>query len=184
MRDSHRGPLPSSGSEPALSLFKRGSIWYYDFWFQGRRYVGTTRQTTKGDATVCEQEVKRRLRRQSAGLEGPPAGEAPRFQDWAEVHFRERIPQMTRPEFLEDNLKVILRFWGARPRDGDHPDDPYHDLRLSRPDSRSELDRTVRGLDARPRLLAADAESLSVGAARPVPHRAAAGLPRRAAASR
>ena len=116
-----------------MSPFKRGSIWYYDFWFQGRRFAGSTRQTTKGDATVFEQDIRRRLRRQVAGLEGPPVGDAPRFQDWAEVHFRERIHHMSRPEFLEDNIKVILRFWGARPRGGDHANDPYHDLRLSDP---------------------------------------------------
>ena len=40
---------------------------------------------------------------------------------------------MTRPEFLEDNLRVILRFWGARPKKDAHPDDPYHDLRLHDP---------------------------------------------------
>ena len=83
--------------------------------------MGTTRQTVKA-VSVCEQEVKRRIRRHSAGLEGPPAAEAPRFQDWAEVDFRERRPQMTRPESLEDNLRVILRFWGARPEQDDHPD--------------------------------------------------------------
>jgi integrase len=116
-----------------MSLVKRGDIWHYDFWFLGRRYVGTTRQTVKADASICEQEVKRRVRRQSAGLEGPPAAEAPRFQDWAEVHFRERRPQMTRPEFLEDNLRVILRFWGARPKQDDYPDEPYHDRRLHDP---------------------------------------------------
>ena len=99
-----------------MSVFKRGDIFHYDFWFQGRRYVGTTRQTLRTDATICEQEVKRRIRRQAAGLEGPPPAEAPRFQDWAEVHFRERCPHMTRPEFLEDNLRVVLRFWGARPK--------------------------------------------------------------------
>jgi integrase len=116
-----------------VSLWKRGDVWHYDFWFQGRRYVGSTRQTVRSDATVCEQEVKRPVRRQSAGLEGPPAAEAPRFQDWAEVHFRERRPHMSRPEFLEDNLRVILRFWGARPKQDDHPDDSYHDLRLHDP---------------------------------------------------
>jgi integrase len=116
-----------------MSPYKRGSIWYYDFWFQGQRYVGTTRQTTKGDALVCEQDVRRRLRRQAAGLEGPSAGQAPRFQDWAEVHFRERTQHMSRPEFLEDNIRVILRFWGARPKRDDHPSDPYHDLRLDDP---------------------------------------------------
>jgi integrase len=118
-----------------VSLWKRGDVWYYDFWFQGRRYSGTTRQTARGDATVCEQEVRRRLRRQAAGLEGPSAVEAPRFQDWAEIHFRERSQHMARPEFLEHNLRTILRFWGARPKgDNDtHLNDPYHDLRLHHP---------------------------------------------------
>jgi integrase len=116
-----------------MSLWKRGDVWHYDFWLLGRRYFGSTRQTVRVDATVCEQEVKRRVRRQAAGLEGPPAAEAPRFQDWAEVHFRERCQHMSRPEFLEDNLRVILRFWGARPKKDDHPDDPYHDLRLHDP---------------------------------------------------
>jgi integrase len=116
-----------------MSLVKRGDVWYYDFWFQQRRYVRSTRQTVRSDAALVEQDTKRHLRRQCAGLEGPPPADAPRFQDWAEVHYRERCPHMTRPEFLEDNLRVILRFWGARPKKTDHPDDPYHDLRLHDP---------------------------------------------------
>ena len=51
----------------SVSLWKRGDIWHNDFWFQGRRYFGSTCQTVRGYATVCEQEVKRRVRRQSAG---------------------------------------------------------------------------------------------------------------------
>jgi integrase len=116
-----------------VSLWKRGEIWYYDFWFQGRRYSGSTRQIARSDAASCEHEVKRRLRRQAAGLEVPRAVEAPRFQDWAEIHFRERRPKMARPEFLEDNLRVILRFWGAKPKEDSLPGEPYHDLRLHHP---------------------------------------------------
>ena len=55
-----------------MSVFKRGEIFHYDFWFQNRRYVGTTRQLVRRDAILCEQDVKRRVRRQSAGLEAPP----------------------------------------------------------------------------------------------------------------
>ena len=40
---------------------------------------------------------------------------------------------MTRPETLEVNLRVILRFWGERPRSGAAAEDPYHDLRLDDP---------------------------------------------------
>src|SRR5262249_26397482 len=96
----------SSREDPRFGLWKRGDVWHYSFWFEGRRYSGTTRQTTKNDAAVYEQDVRRRLRRQAAGLERPPVAEAPRFQDWAEVHFRERSQHMSRPEFLEDNLRV------------------------------------------------------------------------------
>ena len=116
-----------------MSLWKRGDVWQFDFWFQGRRYAGSTRQSVRADAVVCEQEIKRRLRRQAAGLEGPAAAEAPRFQDWAEIHLRERSQHMARPEFLEHNLRTILRFWGARPKGDTHPSDPYHDLRLHHP---------------------------------------------------
>jgi hypothetical protein len=40
---------------------------------------------------------------------------------------------MNRPEFLEDNLRVSLRFWGARPKAYPDGSDPYHDLRLHDP---------------------------------------------------
>jgi integrase len=126
VRSTLRGDRP-------VSLWKRGDVWHYDFWFQGRRYSGSTRQTGRSDAAVCEHEVKRRLRRQAAGLEGPRAVEAPRFQDWAEIHFRERTQHMGRPEFLEHNLRTILRFWGARPKRDTASSDPYHDLRLHHP---------------------------------------------------
>jgi hypothetical protein len=68
------------GKDQRMSVFKPGDIFHYDFWFQGRRYVGTTRQTLRTDATICEQEVKRRIRRQAAGLEGPPPVEAHGFR--------------------------------------------------------------------------------------------------------
>src|ERR1700681_4548056 len=40
---------------------------------------------------------------------------------------------MSRPEILEANVRVSRRFWGARRKKDDHPDDPYHDLRLHDP---------------------------------------------------
>jgi hypothetical protein len=37
-----------------MSVFKRGEIFQYDFWFQNRRYVGTTRQLARRDVILCE----------------------------------------------------------------------------------------------------------------------------------
>ncbi len=116
-----------------MSVYKRGGVWYYDFWLEGKRYAGSTRQRTKSDAQAVAERAKSKARRRAAGLEAAPRGPAPRFQDWAEVHFKERSQHMTRPEFLEDNLRVLLRFWGARPQRNASNDDPYHDLRLDDP---------------------------------------------------
>jgi hypothetical protein len=38
-----------------MRVFKRGEIFHYDFWFQNRRYVGTTRQLVRRDVILCEQ---------------------------------------------------------------------------------------------------------------------------------
>jgi hypothetical protein len=126
-----------------MTLRKRGEVWHYDFWFQHRRYGGTTRQTSRADAAACEHEVKRRLRRQVAGLEAPPAAQAPRFQDWAEMHFQERRRQMARPEFLEDNLPVILRFWGGETQDPRRRGRSLSRSAPARSASESDLDRTI-----------------------------------------
>jgi hypothetical protein len=56
----------------AVSLYRRGDVWYYDFWFEGRRHAGSTRQVTKTEAEQVERDAKRTLRRQLAGLEPPP----------------------------------------------------------------------------------------------------------------
>jgi hypothetical protein len=61
--------------------------------------------------------------------------DTPRFQDWAEVYFKHASKHMTRPERVDDLLRVVLRFWGARPI-REHgkirivEGEPYHDLRL------------------------------------------------------
>ena len=76
-----------------MSLYKRGSIWYYDFWFQGGRHNASTGQMTKSDAEQYESDSS-----DGSGGSWPASRRrrrwpVPRFQDWAEVHFRERRPQ-------------------------------------------------------------------------------------------
>lgn len=116
-----------------MNLYKRGGVWYYDFWLNGKRHNRSTRQRIKSDGQIVAEQEKRQARRRAAGLEAPTRGPAPRFQEWAEVHFAERAQHMTRPEFLEDNLRVILRYWGRRPERNATADDPYHDLCLDDP---------------------------------------------------
>jgi len=53
-----------------MSLYKRGARWYFDFRFDGARYQGSTRQTSKREAERILSVKKADLARRRAGL--PP----------------------------------------------------------------------------------------------------------------
>lgn len=117
-----------------MSVYKRGGVYYYNFTYRGVRHAGSTGLTTREAAAAVEAERRRTLRLQAAGLL-PPDAMSPRFSEWAEVHFRQVTPRLSRPEALEAALAVVLRFWGAAPADPAtrEPHAPYHDLRLADP---------------------------------------------------
>lgn len=111
----------------------RGSkTWVYDFWLFGKHYRKSTGQTERALAQKIEDDLKGEIRRARAG-----APSSPRFVEWAGVFYEYVIKeqQLRRPEAIDDVLRVLLRFCGAKPS-GDDPKnppydgEPYHDLRL------------------------------------------------------
>ncbi len=115
-----------------MSLLKRGGVWHYDFWLHGRRYRSSTGQRDRLSAQEVETKLQTRLRRQAAGLE-PMEVTAPAFAEWAEIAFAAHAPTLQRPKTFEDQLRVLLRFWGRRPATEAVADEPYHDLTLQAP---------------------------------------------------
>jgi integrase len=120
-----------------MTLYRRGRVWQYDFWFQNERFRASTHTTSRADAEWIENELKRQLAFRAAGVETPGGGRTPRFQDWAEVFFEHRQRKLKPPRGparLKDLVRVVLRFWGAKPppreRFGPVEGEPYHDLRL------------------------------------------------------
>lgn len=121
-----------------MSVYLRGRVYWYKFQIDGRPYRGTTRQHIKSDAEEFEDELKRKIRRRRGGLPALPE-HAPRFAEWAEIYYAHVVARGDkRPDRTEILLRVILRFFGARPS-GANPKnppiegEPYHDLRLSDP---------------------------------------------------
>lgn len=109
----------------------------YDFWWRSERYRDTTHQTNLTDARAFEHEFRARLRRQAGGVLRPK--DTPRFAEWAGVYYHYVVhdQQLRAPWHVDDTLRVVLRFWGARPGPNSkqkvEADAPYHDLRLSDP---------------------------------------------------
>lgn len=121
-----------------MSVYRptHGRTYAYDFYFRKVRYRGSTGQLRKEDAERWEKREQLRIA-QAVGGVAPFTREAtPRFQDWAEIYYRHAAKTMKRPDRVEALLRVVLRFWGARPAAGKGQvleGMPYHDLRLGDP---------------------------------------------------
>ena len=117
---------------------KGSRTFWYDFTWRGRRYRASSGQLRREDAELVESRLKLRLRQEAYGVAPFDAHRTPRFQDRAEIYYREVSTKVTRPERLEDMVRVVLRFWGAKPavatgRNRAIEGEPYHDLHLGDP---------------------------------------------------
>jgi integrase len=122
--------------------------WRYRFRFRKLPHAGSTGQASRKDALVWEDAYRSRLRREHAeaelrkaqGLDAVAPEDSPRLAIWASVYLA-HVDQLvakgkiTRPERVRDLLRVVLRFWGAKPSPSNVKNppvegEPYHDLRL------------------------------------------------------
>jgi hypothetical protein len=63
-----------------MSVYKRGGVYWYDFWFQGQRYRQSTGLTNKTAAGRAEAIRKAELAEGSAGI--TCRGPSPTFEDF------------------------------------------------------------------------------------------------------
>jgi integrase len=118
---------------------KDRAAWRYRFYYQGHKYEGSTGQLTEQDAIDFEEEEQRKVRRQVHGL-GVAPEHSPRISDWAATYYTylQEQREVRRLDAVDVLLRVVLRFWGAKPsgKDPKNPaiqGEPYHDLRLGDP---------------------------------------------------
>lgn len=125
-----------------MSVYRtKSGRWTYDFWFKERRYYPATSLDAKADADEAEQNHKRSLRRRAAGLEALSSEETPRFSDWAAVtlKFQTQRKKLKSPKEAKSKLRMVLAFWGTKPRTNPVEGGEYRDLRLGDPVQRPEL---------------------------------------------
>jgi integrase len=113
----------------------------FDFWYAGQHHKGNTYQENKDDAKLVEARLKLQLRKERGGIAEPPA--SPSIAAWAGTYYahcekrQARTGEPKRLDRIDENLRVVLRFFGARPSDPDSPrqpqpgeEAPFHDLTL------------------------------------------------------
>jgi integrase len=97
-----------------MAVYRRGRIYWYDFWFQGRRIQESTGFTNKKSATDAESVRRTKLLEGKAGL--CPQKPAPRFDDqvkqflaWSQLHHRPKTH-----ELHQTNCDTLLRFFKTK----------------------------------------------------------------------
>lgn len=114
----------------------KGRGWRYDFWFRGQRHQSQDPKfyATKPKAAAAEAVERKRLEDIRDGVKLDTA-HSPLIQDWAEEYVNEAIKRgdITEDSTVLFDIKVVLRFFGARPADKSQVERgaPYHNLTLA-----------------------------------------------------
>jgi len=95
-----------------MSLFRRGDVWWYEFWFAGRRLQESSKSPSKTVAKNAEQKRRRELEEGFNNFIDTRQERIRTFSDMAEEYFNSyklRLPQSARfAEYAIDHLKRIL----------------------------------------------------------------------------
>ncbi|MGD0904851.1 MAG: site-specific integrase [Terracidiphilus sp.] len=95
-----------------MSLFRRGDVWWYEFWFAGRRIRESSRSPSKTVAKGAEQKRKRELEQGFNNFTDQRHERIRTFGDMAEEYFaayKLRLPQSAVfAEYAIDHLKRLL----------------------------------------------------------------------------
>jgi len=95
-----------------MSLFRRGDVWWYEFWFAGRRIRESSKSPSKTVAKGAEQKRKRELEAGFNNFTDLRHERIRTFSDMADQYFdayKLRLPQSARfAEYAIDHLKRLL----------------------------------------------------------------------------
>ena len=96
-----------------MSLYKRGNVWWMNFWFDGQHVQRTTRCKNKRDAETVERAYQTQLAKGEVGIE--PKKKAPNFKEAvADFLIWSKVEHATKPNTYiryETSTKPLLRFF-------------------------------------------------------------------------
>ncbi len=104
-----------------MSVYKRGSVYWYDFWFRGSRYRESTGLTNKNAATDAESIRRAELAEGRAGI--VHRGPVPKFEDFVKNEFMPWSEKQheTHPrthQYYRMSSKPLIASLGKLPLDG------------------------------------------------------------------
>jgi integrase len=98
-----------------MSVYKRGGVYWYDFWFEGQRYRQTTKLTNKTSAERAEAIRKAELAEGRAGI--ACRGPCPTFESFVKNEFtpwseKQHAAHPNTHERYQTSAKPLISFFG------------------------------------------------------------------------
>jgi integrase len=100
-----------------MTLFKRGRVWWFDFWFNGQRHQKSTKETNRNKASTIAAGYRTALANRRVGIvERPPVhlfGEAMKaFLEWSKVEHKQHPRTYQRYKVSSKALSAFTKFNG------------------------------------------------------------------------
>ncbi len=98
-----------------MSLFRRGSVWWYEFWFAGRRIQESSKSVSKTVAKSAEQKRRRELEEGYNNVEDARQERVRSIREIADVYlegYKLRNPRST--VFADGTLRHVKRLLGEK----------------------------------------------------------------------
>ena len=93
-----------------MSIYKVGKVWHYDFWHDGKRHKGSSRQTKKNLARQYEAKKREEARQ---GTLAPKVRDIT-FRELAKEYRRLHVAQKKARKFFDDRIKQLEPFFADR----------------------------------------------------------------------
>jgi hypothetical protein len=97
-----------------MSLFKRGNVWWYEFWFAGRRIQESSKSTSKTIAKQAEQQRKRELELGFNAIEDGRERNVRTLRDKAAEYLESYGLRNRSKTFAGYAIRHLLEFLGSR----------------------------------------------------------------------
>lgn len=98
-----------------MALFRRGDVWWYEFWFAGQRICGSTKSASKTVAKEAEKNRKRELEEGFNNITDQRRERVRTFRDMADDYYdsyKLRLPNSAR--FADYAIGHLKRLLGAK----------------------------------------------------------------------
>jgi integrase len=97
-----------------MSVFKRGKVWWYEFWFAGRRIQESTKATSKTVAKLAEQKRRRELEEGFNSIEDRRDERIRTIKEVAKDYLQGYLLRNRSATFAEYAIGHVIRLLGAR----------------------------------------------------------------------